>query len=91
MTTYKFKQHQHMHWNIQRKGRAWKGTEAQKKYSLTPEKIEMYKGKLFFSEKERMNMLCLLLENVGLDKAIEMCDTRLAEEAVREVKAKREN
>ncbi|MBF0343766.1 MAG: hypothetical protein HQL06_06000 [Nitrospirae bacterium] len=37
---------------------------------LTPEKFEMNDGKLFFEEEERINLLGLLLENVGIDKAI---------------------
>ena len=63
-----------MNWNIQRKGRAWQGNEAREKFALTPEKIEMIEGKLFLSEENRLNMLGLLMENIGLDKALKVCD-----------------
>ena len=70
-----------INWNIQRNGRAWQGDEAKQKYALTPEKIEMFNGKLFFSEEDRLNMLGLLMENVGIDKTLEICDTKVVYEA----------
>lgn len=33
----------------------------------TPEKIEMYENNVFFTEKERMKMLLLLLQNIGIE------------------------
>lgn len=65
---------EHMKWNIDRKGRAWMGVESREKYNLTPEKIELIEGKIFWSEKERLNMIGLLLENVGIDKMLELFD-----------------
>jgi hypothetical protein len=41
------------------------------KYDTTTEKIELYNGKIFFSDEERLQMLRLLVENVGLRKTIE--------------------
>ena len=78
-----------MNWNIHREGRAWEGNEAQERIYLAPEKIEMYKGKLFFSEEERIKMLGLLMENVGLDRALELCDVSVAEEAIKKLKSKK--
>jgi len=78
-----------MNWNIQRAGRAWQGEEARERIYLAPEKIEMTGGKIFFSEEERIKMLGLLLENVGLDKALELCDVSLAQEAIEKIKAKK--
>lgn len=58
-------------WDIQRAGRAW-GGEAMSRYEMTPEKTEMFGGRLYASEEERLTMLALLLENVGADKAVQL-------------------
>jgi hypothetical protein len=52
-------------WNIGRRGRAWTSDEAMARYNLTPEKFEMFRGKLFWDESQRLTLLALLLENVG--------------------------
>ncbi|HKE91312.1 MAG TPA: hypothetical protein VKB45_13330 [Gemmatimonadales bacterium] len=62
-------------WDIRRAGRAW-GNEAMARYQLAPEKIEMVKGRLFWSEEDRVTMLALLLENVGIDQAVRLGDPR---------------
>jgi hypothetical protein len=72
-------------WDIRREGRAWRAGEAHARYELTPEKIEMIGGKLFWSEEERLTMLALLLENVGMDAAVRLGDPRLWREAVAEL------
>ena len=77
-----------MKFNIQRKGRAWKGDEAHQKYQLTPEKIEMFNGQIFWSDEERLNMLGLLLENVGLDKALKLCDINMVKDALKDLEKK---
>jgi hypothetical protein len=69
-------------WDFHREGRAW-GKEASDRFELTPEKFEMYGGKLFWSEQERLILLGLLLENVGLDAAVRLGDPRVWREAVR--------
>lgn len=61
-----------IHWHIQRKGRAWGEGEALKRYELSPEKIEMIDGKLFWTDEDRLRMLGLLLENVGADTAVRL-------------------
>src|ERR1035437_8639212 len=58
-------------WDIRRKGHAW-GGEAHDRLALTLEKIEMYEGKLFWEDPERVTMLALLLENVGVDRAVRL-------------------
>ncbi len=60
-------------WDIRRQGREW-GGEAQERFALTPEKLEMWEGKLFFDDAERVTMLALLLENVGVDRAVRLGD-----------------
>jgi hypothetical protein len=68
-------------WDIRRKGRAW-ASEAMQRYELTPEKLEMIRGKLLWSQKERVNLLGLLLENVGADRAVRLGDPQVWRDAV---------
>ena len=69
-------------WDIRRAGRAWIGDEAMQRYNLTPEKFEMYQGKLFWSDEDRVNMLGLMLENVGADQAVRLGDPAVWKAAV---------
>lgn len=69
-------------WAIRREGRAWEKGEALPRYQLTPEKMEMFDGRLYHSDEERLTMLALLLENVGIDCAIRLGDPRLWREAI---------
>lgn len=59
-------------WDIRREGRAWEGAEAMERYQLTPEKLEMVKGKLLWDDEDRVNLLGLLLENLGADRAVRL-------------------
>ena len=60
-------------WDIRRKGHAWDGKgEPMQRWELTAEKFEMYEGKLFFSNNERVILLAMLLENVGIDEAVRL-------------------
>jgi hypothetical protein len=68
-------------WDIRREGHAW-GAEALDRLELAPEKLEMTAGKLYWDDEERLTMLGLLLENVGIDKAIRLGDPRLWREAI---------
>jgi hypothetical protein len=69
-------------WDIRRKGRAWRGDEAWDRFQLTPEKFEMFDGKLFWSDEARENLLGLLLENVGADRAVRLGDPEVWRAAV---------
>ncbi len=71
-------------WDIRRAGRAWKGEEARARFALTPEKFEMLEGRLFFSHGERLLLLGLLLENVGIDQALRLAPLTLWQEALRD-------
>lgn len=71
-----------MKWDIRREGRAWNGDEIRSRYNLTPEKIELIEGKLFWSEEDRLNMLALLLENVGADQAVRLGNPDVWREAI---------
>jgi hypothetical protein len=69
-------------WDIRRDGRAWHGDEADDRYQLTPEKFEMYEGRLFWSHEERLLLLGLLLENLGADAAVRLGDPQVWRDAV---------
>lgn len=76
---------QNINWDIRREGRAWQGDEAMARYDLTPDKTEMRDGKLYWSERDRLTMLGLLLENVGADKAVRYGDPDVWRRAVAEL------
>lgn len=68
-------------WDIRREGRAW-GPEAGARWALTPEKLEMYRGKLLWDDDERLLLLGLLLENLGADAAVRLGDPAVWRAAV---------
>jgi len=69
-------------WDIRRKGRAWSPEEWDVRRELTPEKIELSRGKLFWTDEDRLSMLALLLENLGADQAVRLGDPRVWREAI---------
>ena len=73
---------QRVDWDIRREGRAWEGKEAFERIELRPEKLEMYKGRLFFDDEERILLLGLLLENVGVDAAVRLGDPNVWRAAI---------
>jgi hypothetical protein len=70
-------------WDIRLEGRAWSGEEARARWELTPEKFEMYEGKLFWSDEQRIDLLGLLLENIGAREVVRLGDPAVWHEAVR--------
>jgi hypothetical protein len=74
-----------MEFNIQRQGRKWNRAEVEQKYhNLCPEKIELIEGRMFWTDEQRLNMLALLLENVGMDAAVRSGDPALWKQAIDE-------
>lgn len=73
-------------WDIRREGRSWIGDEVMERYAQRcPEaKIELIDGKLFWQDDERLMLLALLLENVGIDKAIQLGDLAVWRAAILE-------
>lgn len=69
-------------WKIEREGRAWDADEAMPRYELTPDKIELIRGKVFWSDEDRLRMLGLLLENCGADAAVRLGDPDVWRRAV---------
>ena len=76
---------ENIQWDIRRAGRAWRGDEAHERYNLTPEKFEMDEGRLFWTDEERVTLLALLLENVGVDRAVRLGDPKVWKAAVAEL------
>lgn len=56
-------------WDIRRKGRRWSNEEFDERVYQAPDKIEYVDG-IFASERQRLIVLGMLLENLGIDKAI---------------------
>ena len=59
--------------DIRREGRAWAGEEFDKRIYQAPEKIE-FVGGIFTNEWERLTVLAMLLENLGIDTAVRLGD-----------------
>jgi hypothetical protein len=72
-------------WDIRRNGRRWSEAEAMGRFDLTPEKFEMIDGRLFWSERDRLVLLALLLENAGADQAVRLGGAEVWRAAVEEV------
>jgi hypothetical protein len=56
-------------WDIRREGRRWSHEEFDQRINQTPEKIEFVNG-IFASDRERLIVLGMLLENLGIDRAV---------------------
>ena len=69
-------------WDIRNEGRSWGKGEALDRYMLRPEKIEMVGGKLLDYDEDRETLLCLLLENVGADRVVQLGDPDVWRRAV---------
>lgn len=74
-------------WNIQREGRVWSHEEFERRIYQAPEKIE-YTGGIFTYEDERLTVLAMLLENLGIDKAIQLGNLQDWKAAIAELEAK---
>jgi hypothetical protein len=57
-------------WDFRRAGRRWSHEEFDQRIYQAPEKIEYVNG-IFASQRERLNVLGMLLENLGIDRAIQ--------------------
>jgi len=71
-----------INWDIHPNGRAWSRDELISRYPLIPEKIELIEGKLLWTDEDRLNLLGLLLENVGIDKAVRLGNTEIWRQAI---------
>jgi hypothetical protein len=72
-------------WDIRREGRKWTREEWERRVYQAPEKIE-YAGGIFASDRERMTVLAMLLENLGIDRAVQLGNPADWKAAVAELK-----
>ena len=73
-------------WDIRREGRAWRAGEIRTRYEALPEmKFEVIDGQLLWTDEERLCVLGVLLEAVGIDRAIRLGDPRVWREAIAEL------
>lgn len=64
--------------DIRRQGRAWAGDEVRDRLRRLGEcRIEVLDGQLFSDAFQRRMLLGMLLENVGLDAALELAESAL--------------
>jgi hypothetical protein len=74
-------------WKIEREGRVWSHEEFERRIYQAPEKIE-YTGGIFTYEDERLTVLAMLLENLGIDKAIQLGNLEDWKAAIAELESK---
>ncbi|MCS7080140.1 MAG: hypothetical protein NZ585_08830 [Chloracidobacterium sp.] len=76
-------------WDIRRQGRSWRGEEFFRRleHKQSPEKIEYVDGCIFGCEEERMTVLAMLLENLGIDKAVRLGNLADWKAAIAELEA----
>lgn len=60
-------------WHIRREGQVWLGEKFKDRIYQAPEKIE-FDGGIFINEEQRLTVLAMLLENLGIDKAVRLGD-----------------
>jgi hypothetical protein len=60
-----------INWDIRREGRIWSHEEFYERINQAPEKIEFVNG-IFASHRERLIVLGMLLENLGIDRVIQL-------------------
>jgi hypothetical protein len=59
----------YVEWDIRRTARRWTREEVRRRLSQAPEKIE-FAGGIFTSDEQRLTVLAMLLENLGIDQAV---------------------
>jgi hypothetical protein len=74
-------------WDIHREGRVWSHEEFNRRIYQAPEKIE-YTGGIFTYEDERLTVLAMLLENLGINKAVQLGNLQDWKAAIAELESK---
>ncbi len=75
----------HRKFHVGLEGRAWEPDEAHFRHDELPQKIEMIRGKIFWSDDERVLMPAALLEQMGATAAVHIGDADVWRAAVREL------
>ena len=57
-------------WDIRRAGRRWTSAESAQRMMQAPEQIE-FVGGIFAGDRERLIVMGMLLENLGIDRVLE--------------------
>lgn len=57
-------------WTISRSGRRWTREQAERRLYQAPEKIE-FVGGIFSTDGERLTVLAMILETMGIDAAVQ--------------------
>ena len=73
-----------MQWDIRRKARVWSDDEIRSRLELTPEHFEVFDGEMLFTAEHRLNLLGVVLEQVGIDAALRLAPKELWREALDE-------
>ena len=76
-----------INWDIRREGRLWSDEEFERRIDQAPEKIEYVNG-IFASDRERLIVLGMLLENLGIDRAVQFGRLEDWKEAVADLEKK---
>jgi hypothetical protein len=71
-----------MQWDIRREPRRWSNDEIRSRLELTPEHFEVFDGEMLFTEEHRVNLLGVVLEQVGIDTALRLAPKELWREAL---------
>ena len=74
-------------WDIQVEGHAWRGGKGLIRLDGAPEKMEMMGGKLYWEDYERLYVLGMLLENVGIKDAMRLAPLDRWRTALEELEA----
>lgn len=74
-------------WDIQREGRVWTHEEFERRYYQSPGKIE-FRGGIFIYDEDRLTVLAMLLENLGIDKAVQLGNVQDWKAAIAELESK---
>jgi hypothetical protein len=74
-------------WDIHREGRVWSHEEFNRRIYQAPEKIE-FTGGIFTYEEDRLTVLAMLLENLGIDKAVQLGNLADWKAAIAELESK---
>jgi len=74
-------------WDVRRAGRVWSHEEFERRIYQAPEKIE-FTGGIFTYEHERLTVLAMLLENLGIDKAVQLANLEDWKAAIAELEFK---
>ena len=69
-------------WNIGVEGRKWNAKEVRARAVLIPPRIEVIDGMMLWSDEERMQLLAMLLENVGTQAAVKLGSPEIWKQAL---------